>query len=234
MELTCPPIGVSADNRLFRCSRRASPLELVGIELKIAILAIGGQFSGADNSFWLRKCRQLCLRPAVEALLLAHWNKLKSFDLAEPQLANLCSLMCGTKQQARTHDSYGLMDGADVRFEPAERARRWWNDIRSVAARQNMAPLLPAYTFARTIIAHPYPDGNGRLARALVHAALARTTDYSAPLLPLAPAFYMNAGKVAAALRELSGTGDWERFNATFTDVLAHAAELARRIHAIS
>ena len=122
------------------------------------------------------------------------------------------------------------MEGADVRFEPAEQARSWWLDIQAVAKSPELAPLLPAYCFARTIIAHPYPDGNGRLARALVHAALARTGNYAAPFLPLAPAFYMNAAKVAAALRQLSDTGDWDGFDVVFRHVLAEAAELARNL----
>jgi hypothetical protein len=108
-----------------------------------------------------------------------------------------------------TRDSHGLWDGGNVRFEPAERAKSWWDDIQGIAQKPDLAPLLPAYCFARTIIAHPYPDGNGRLARALVHAALARTREYRAPCLPLAPAFYMNGTKVAAALRALSDSGDW-------------------------
>lgn len=147
----------------------------------------------------------------------------------EPQLASLCSMLCGgAKQQARTRDSYGLWDQGNVRFEPAEHARNWWSDIQAVANDPELAPLLPAYCFARTIIAHPYPDGNGRLARALVHAALARITDYPAPFLPLAPAFYTNGAKVAAALLQLSNGGDWNAFNAQFVHVLNDAAKLSR------
>jgi len=148
--------------------------------------------------------------------------------MTETQLANLCSMMTGARQRARTKDSYGLMEGADVRFESAERARTWWPEIQAVANSRELAPLLPAYCFARTIMAHPYPDGNGRLARALVHAALARAGNYTAPLLPLAPAFYMNAAKVAAALRRLSDTGDWDAFNAVFWLVIEDAMKLVK------
>ena len=149
--------------------------------------------------------------------------------MADAQMANFCSMLCGSKQELRTGDgSYGLWGKLTVRFEPAERARTWWDDIRSVAAKPELAPLLPSYAFARTIIAHPFPDGNGRLARALVHASLARTTNYPAPFLPLAPAFYLNAAKVAAALRRLSDTGDWRAFASVFDDVLTHASRLQR------
>jgi hypothetical protein len=209
-----------------------SVVSTIGLELRAAFAVMGEVVDpdDADNSFHVRKCHELCVRPAVEPLLLAHWDKLKSFKMSEPQLADFCSLLYGTKQQARTRNSYGLWHDGDVRFEPAEQARHWWNDIQSAAHRRDLATLLPGYCFARTIIAHPYPDGNGRLARALVHAALARTSGLIAPVLPLAPAFYMNGTKVAYALRQLSDSGDWNAFNLVFNDVLTDAARLSRLV----
>jgi hypothetical protein len=201
---------------------------VIGAELRIGFMLIGKAIEPIVDGLALRKCRELCLRPAVEPLLLAHWEKLKSFEMTEPQPAALCSLLTGSKQEARTRDSHGLWDGGHVRFEPPEQARNWWADIQAAARNPDLASLLPAYAFARTIIAHPYPDGNGRLARALVHASLARTTDYKAPFLPLAPAFYMKGAKVAHALRDLSHSGDWLAFNSVFANVLNDAANLSR------
>ena len=42
----------------------------------------------------------------------------------------------------------------------------------------------------------------------------------------LAPALYLNGAKVAAALRQLSETGEWDEFNAVFAQVLADAASM--------
>jgi hypothetical protein len=207
------------------------PVETIARELRIAFRAIAASDCAlSDNAFWRRKCRELLLRPAVEPLILANWKKLTSFEMTEPELANFCSLLCASKQRARTNDSYGLWEDADVRFEPAEKAISWWNDIRTVADRPGLYALLPAYCFARTVMAHPYPDGNGRLARALVHAALARITNYKAPVLPLAPAFYMNGAKIAAALRRLSNTGDWEDFNEVIQEVLSCASRMSQLV----
>lgn len=223
-----PPVAIRISD-IIPVQKTGHPLHTIGLELRVAFNAMGsGNSDAGDNGFWLRKCRELLLRPAVEPLILARWEKLKSFEMTEPELADFCSLLCASKQGARTKDSYGLWEGSDVRFEPADKAMTWWNDIRVVVDDPDLSPLLPAYGFARTIIAHPYPDGNGRLARALVHAALARTAHYSAPFLPLAPAFYMNGAKVAAALRRLSYTGDWQGFNDVFQSVLNCAANLSR------
>jgi len=238
VQLCCPTTPDAIDKGVAVALARArwidrNPLDVIGLELRVAfVLIANGSSEDADNDFWRRKCRELCLRPAVEPLLLAHWNKLKAFEMSDAQMASFCSMLGGSKQQARTKDSYGLWDGGNVRFEPAEQAQNWWSDIQTVAKRAELAPLLPAYAFARTIIAHPYPDGNGRLARALVHAALAREANLPAPVLALAPAFYLNGAKIAAALRELSKSGDWDEFNSLFRAVLEDAARLTRRVGA--
>jgi hypothetical protein len=235
LALACPPPPATAEVGVIPFSFEVSgasesPLHVIGLELRVAFATIGsGDIEAGDNDFWLRKCRELMLRPATEPLLLARWAKLKSFEISEAEMASFCSLLCGSRQLARTRDSHGLWDGGNVRFEPAELARTWWRDIQSAASRPELAPLLPAYCFARTIIAHPYPDGNGRLARALVHAALTRTQGLKGPVLPLAPAFYKNRAKVAAALRALSANGDWDRFNAVFQVALKDAVALARQ-----
>lgn len=212
-------------------ARDHRPIDTVGLELKVALLAIGGvRADAADNDFWFRKCRELSLRPAVEPLLLAHWNKLKGFDMSEPQVAAFCSLLVGSKQAARTSDSYGLWEGSDIRFEPAERARSWWSDIQAVAQTAELRALLPFYSYGRTIIAHPFPEGNGRLARALLWAALAREIEICSPVLPLAPAFYKNAASVAQALMRLGRDGDWNELTMTLLGVLEDALAMLRKL----
>jgi hypothetical protein len=237
--LICPALhlngssgGIGPGRELRRPGAAHShPLSTIGLELRVAFAVMGTNGgSTADSSFWLRKCRELLLRPAVEPVLFAHWNKLKSFEMTEPEVASISSMLLGSKQKPRTKDCYGLWDGGNVRFEAAERARTWWTDIQKVASDPKLSAALPAYAFARTIIAHPYPDGNGRLARTLVHASFARTMGFPAPVLPLAPAFYLNAAKVALGLRELSETGDWFAFNEVFREVIGSAAKLVKHL----
>lgn len=241
LSLRCPPfpaISASGEPNLpslmsVRNGAPAEALNVIGLELKVAFMAMSRGGNGkADNDFWLRKCRELCLRPAAEPLLFAHWDKLKSFAMTDEQMASFCSLLCGARQQARTRDSYGLWEGADVAFEPPQVARTWLADIRNVASNPELRALLPAYAYARTIIAHPYPDGNGRLARAMLHGALAREADLSAPILPLAPAFFKNGAKVAEAIRTLSPNGDWNQMALTIAHVIQDALAMARLVRA--
>jgi hypothetical protein len=68
-------------------------------------------------------------------------------------------------------------------------------------------------------MAHPFSDGNGRFARLLVHAALARCAGLDLPVL---------------ALAALSGDGDWPAFNAVFFSVLRDAIALTRALRRLS
>jgi Fic family protein len=73
----------------------------------------------------------------------------------------------------------------------------------------------------------PMTDGNGRLARALVHGTLAQGGLVRAPVLPLAPAFYASADVVRTALKELSRTGDWFTAIESLSEILSLACVLA-------
>jgi len=50
-----------------------------------------------------------------------------------------------------------------------------------------------------TLLIHPLPDGNGRLARLLFQAALRQTIGLSAPVFPLGPACAANRPALIAA-----------------------------------
>lgn len=240
-DFCCPPPAslesaeVDALEELISCIKRdgsdtSHPIGTVGLELKVALILIGrksGPLRG-DNSFWLRKCHKLFARPAVEPILLANWDKLSNFQITELQLGALCSLLCGTDQYARSGESFGLDQQLDVRFEEAELAKSWWSDIQRVANTPELEHLLPTYVYARTIMAHPFPDGNGRLARALLLSSLASKANLQAPVIALAPAFYKNAAAIADGLRTLSRDSDWGAMTWVLVRVLREAMEMSR------
>jgi len=86
---------------------------------------------------------------------------------------------------------------------------QWRNDTRSLldchsrlasSSRPSGEPLLHAIgIYFDTLLIHPLPDGNGRLARLLFQAALRQTIGLSAPVFPLGPACAANRPALIAA-----------------------------------
>lgn len=73
-----------------------------------------------------------------------------------------------------------------------------------------------------------FPDGNGRLARFMVHASMGHMAGVTRPSVGLAPVFYCHANRLASAMQDLSARKDWQRFYTVFFDVLENAADIAR------
>jgi Fic family protein len=138
----------------------------------------------------------------------------------------MASALAGRKLAYRRSGARGLSVKGDVGFEPLEVASQWLAKIRQAATDPDLLPALPAYAFAQTIMAHPFSDGNGRAARVMVHAALARCVGLELPVVALAPAFYRSADSMASALHMLSDRCDWTEFYLMFLTVLEDAVAL--------
>ena len=78
------------------------------------------------------------------------------------------------------------------------------------------------YAYAQAIMAHPFSDGNGRFARLMVHAALARCTELRRPQIALAPAFYRRADEFERALTAPTNP-ELAPYNAVFLSILEDA-----------
>lgn len=117
-------------------------------------------------------------------------------------------------------------------FEPLAIAAQWLAKIRAAANLPELRAALPMFAFAQTIMAHPFSDGNGRFARLMVHAALARCAGLGRPGIALAPAFYRRADAIGAALTALGESGEWPPFNALFLSVLDDALALTGALRA--
>ncbi|WP_375397384.1 Fic family protein [uncultured Sphingomonas sp.] len=66
--------------------------------------------------------------------------------------------------------------------------------------------------YAHTVFAHPFRDGNGRLARALIYGPLRRGGLVSSPCLGLGPTFDLCRRPLAFATLALSERADWPRY----------------------
>lgn len=85
------------------------------------------------------------------------------------------------------------------------------------------------YAFGQAVLSHPYPDGNGRLARLLFTATLARRAQLRGPVLPLGPICYANHKRLAAAVRTVGVSGDWTALSVFFVEALKLSVSFARR-----
>lgn len=182
----------------------------------------------ADNDFWQTKCRALLLRPAIEPIACSYWARFVDLSFDEARAVSMASALAGRKLAYRRAAARGLSVRGDVGFEPLDVASQWLAKIREAATDPDLLPALPAYAFAQTIMAHPFSDGNGRAARVMVHAALARCAELDLPVVALAPAFYRRADSLASALHKLSDHHDWPAFYSVFLAVLEDAAALTR------
>lgn len=214
-------------------ARPAGPAGVAGLELQVALALLDSapEQAGADNLFWAAKCQALFLRPAIEPIACAYWQRLDGLGIDEAAALNLASTLAGRRLVYRKGVATGHSPEGDVRFEPLDVATRWLAKIAAAASRPDLLPALPMFAFAQAIMAHPFSDGNGRFARLLVHVALARCTGLRRPEIALAPAFYRRAGAMGRALTALSESRDWAPFNALFLSVLEDALALTKAIH---
>lgn len=205
------------------------PERLAGFELEIALYLLGNeQAVQADNSFWQGKCRAMFTRPAIEPIVYTYWTRFTRQDFTQQLALEVVSSLSGRQLDLREKPIIGKAESGNIAFEELSKARSWLSDIFHVAEDANLVSILPAYAFVRTIMAHPFPDGNGRLARFMVHASMGHMAGVTRPSVGLAPIFYCHANRLASAMQALSSNRDWRRFYTTFFDVLENATHVTR------
>lgn len=198
---------------------------LVGFEVRTALLKV--QAGEADA-----KTRAILFRPALEPILLIHGAKVSLDEFNEiDALAMACSL-CGRQLSFRTQRCFGRSTFGTVEFEPLERIPQWCPSIKSIIRDKSIGLAVSAVVFARTIIAHPLSDGNGRLARALSHALLLRDRSCSVVPIALAPAVYAKRDELSVALIKLCQNRDWDGYYRSFIRVLELAIAISEPVRA--
>ena len=196
-----------------------------GLELRAAtVMAMGAEPSAR------LALQRLLSRPAAEAILLHAWPQLMRPGLDLESMQKIASGLAAkplTIAKGRMRTTAGR-NGEFTVYAPPEQRNELSGCLTEARAAAIDHPLASALVvFALTILAHPLTDGNGRLARALVHGTLAQGGLVRVPVLPLAPAFYARADVVRTALKELSRTGDWFAAVESLSEILSLACALA-------
>jgi hypothetical protein len=209
--------------RLLELARRYPTLSSsFGLELKVAWLleSTGGPEGG-------ERLRRPYYRLAQEPIVASYWPALQQAPMAPAAMLALASMLNGSEVEHRAGEMASTRgDGDDhLLYETIAQSRSWLADIARVDGLPGDPLNKALYRFARIVMAHPFTDANGRVARAALQGGLARHGLIAAPCLALAPSFYARAGDIRLALRQLSEEGCWADYFERIGDVLAEAAE---------
>jgi len=233
--VTCPPIPKSFDlscnaieqtlGRMLQEHGPVDPLACFGNELRWAYL-----LSGSDSHpRVLPQLERLRSRPAIEPILFKRWGLFRKWQFTPDGINRLVSDLAGTAMFLRTEPVFSGPNPPVpyVEFPAPASVDTWVNAVAALGNDSSYSPItLASLLYASTVLNHPYRDGNGRLARALVHAALANRVNYTCPFLPIGPAFLMYRETAVIESLSLSKTGDWGRFTSYFASRLEFALRL--------
>lgn len=180
------------------------PIDTFGLELKIQFELERLSISQSRKSFH---------RIAVEPVITSYWPSLCQKDLKIETIENLTSMLIGRKAERRTGPIWADgLEGVRVVFEAARTIDRWMIDVSSIRE-AGYSPVEEAIIlYAKTVFSHPFRDGNGRLARAMLYSSLARKNVIRTPCLGFGPIFDAARLTLAQATLLLSNTGDWQPY----------------------
>lgn len=237
----CPPPAVNWpewNRETDRLGERVRPLAAIykrrptmfGLELQTAYLALRSTntLPPADNDYWGDKARNLFRRPAVEPAMTSLWKRTEALILTPSEALRAASLLTGYPLQYRTTPAMGESRHGNVYFEPLKVARDWPKLLEGHI--EPGMPGSPVYLFAKTIMSHPFTDGNGRFARLLFASALARQLNLTLPCIAFAPSFYRHAERASTALSVLSATKDWRPLTEVLIKIVDEAIMLTELV----
>ena len=125
-------------------------------------------------------------------------------------------------------------EGYAIRYPPPDQARASLIASRAPLARYaRETPGFAALAFMVVLgAAHPFEDGNGRVARLMSNAIL-QESGSAAIYLPFHEVSYITDGSLILCLREAAYFGRWEPMAKWFHDLAALIPAIAREVHPI-
>ena len=200
---------------------RGSPIVSAERALALVLLKAGTGQGGAAPIPFDRFLR----RPSAEEVISRFWPELCSPRLDLEEVTMMASGLTGIPAALRSHAGSTVPDvnGQRSLFPAPELSRHFARRISEKTKTDD--PLSNAVTaLAETVLSHPYPDGNGRLGRAMMYRALGTPDLVQGPLLPLGPLFYANHRRISGSMTHLGVSGDWEPLYRTIEALVSKAA----------
>ncbi|KAK0351400.1 hypothetical protein LTR94_025102, partial [Friedmanniomyces endolithicus] len=180
------------------------------------------------------RVRSLLLRPAPEPILHSYRDRFRLWSIDDPSVIALASCLLGRPTAYRTTSCGTHVDPDGYRqvFPPPEIAVKWLDHQAPLPEGGDILEALVAAfsVLAAVVLYHPFPDGNGRVGRALFHGALVRVLGLNCPLIPLGPFTYVRGRAVMEAWVALGMEGDWVPLIRAYEAALADVVELHQRL----
>lgn len=225
------------DSTLQECPHRSYGLEirLAGAILHGSIpreqLVLDGHPRAGTGP---RPLRRLLLRPSPEPIVHSYWESLGGSRQPIERISRLASCLYSDERRLRTTSATTARTPADpLRFRyPEAQAVVGALERRAERERGEGVSALQ-WAFCRFVdfnVAHPFTDGNGRTARALLVLDLAGSLGLRTPCLPLAPIAYLSSPAFCHYYRVLGVEGAWHEFYRLFLDLVEAAAVVAPRL----
>jgi hypothetical protein len=174
--------------------------------------------------------RSTYLRPPTEPLIMSTWST-NVHPQNLHQANSLASIILCKKAEGRTPEMQGIAEhGGRVKFESIEKSSTWIKDIIRVDQTERTPLEKAAYRFMRTISAHPFRDGNGRIARALIYGPFAAANILTLPILGITPIFDIHRLELSRRVIKLSDDADWSDFLEYFEFLITECIQISRLV----
>lgn len=228
VHVICPPpapLTFSDEALLARLGRLGTPTPVPTLERLLAADLMNRRPAGNTTPL-----ERFLARPAAETILARFWPEMTG-KLDRRLAERIVGALVGAPVLPRDEIARSVqnLSGRRTVYAPRGHANAWIDRI-NAAESDGWSPFtLACHAYAETALSHPFADGNGRLARALFHRALARRGVVRAPLLPMGPLIYRHHRVVIAALVTLGTVGDWRPFYAVMSAICEDAVDFTER-----
>jgi Fic/DOC family len=212
-------------------ARQPHSICAIGLEQRSALLALQGFDFGIcpDNGFWKAKCKSLFVRPSAEPSTYLFRNIFMN-EIDAGIMDHIAAALTGFRVKRREGRAFASSSTGDVEFEDFITSQAWLDDLKNASSQIDQR-LFPYYLYLRIIAAHPYQDGNGRLARFFLIAAMSKGLKNPILHLPIAPAIYMRSNALAAAIQIASQCEDWSVLMTCLVTVIHDSIRMANKTY---
>lgn len=205
-----------APHRLYGLSLRVCGAVLNGAIPEDDLVAHGHHSAGTGP-------RPLLLRPAPEPIVHSYWGTLTRPQQSTADICQLASCLYTTGRELRKSpaSSTGIPDEPITQFADADSIERLLQQRRERRRAAGVSTLQWAFLrFLDFNSIHPFSDGNGRTARALLMLDIGGGLGLCAPCLPFDPVVYLNSYGFTHYYRRLHVANEWQPFFGFFLDIV--------------